>query len=116
MKTVFGALLWACLTTLAFADENAIGFQSSTLQDSHTGRPLQMVVWYPTAATTTAQLIADNACKPGAQSLLEAQVPGDGIFCLDGDNGRAREVIQQQVTSLITAFLAQPAGRTTGSL
>jgi len=25
-------------------------------------------------------------------------------------------VIQQQVTSLITAFLAQPAGETTGSL
>lgn len=351
MKTAFGALLSACLTTLAFADENAIGFQSSTLQDSHTGRPLQMVVWYPTAATSTAQLIADNAlfagvaavpdappsngehplvvlshgyrgnwsnqawlastlahkgyivaavnhpgstthdrspeaaaqlwqrpvdlrraidrvtaqpdkfgrvaagriavvghslggwtaleiagarfdpdrfaqdcnahpqlsscsvydqmkpagtpdaktalganlrdervsavvsldlglsrgltdeslatlpvpalviaagvpsrelpaelesanlakrlpaassryveigdashftfmavCKPGAQSLLEAEVPGDGIICLDGDNGRAREVIQQQVTSLITAFLAQPTGETTGSL
>ncbi len=31
LKTAFGALLLACLTTIAFADENPIGFQSSTL-------------------------------------------------------------------------------------
>ena len=37
--------------------------------------------------------------------MLEEEVPGDGIICLDGDNGRAREVIQQQVTSLIAEFL-----------
>lgn len=46
-----------------------------------------------------------SMCKPGAQAMLEEEVPGDGIICLDGDNGRAREVIQQQVTSLIAEFL-----------
>lgn len=46
-------------------------------------------------------------CKPGAQALLEEEVPGDGIICRDGDGGRSRGLIQQQITSLITEFLAQ---------
>ena len=46
-----------------------------------------------------------SLCKPGAQVLLEEEVPGDGIICLDGDSARPREVIQQQVTSLIAEFL-----------
>jgi len=44
-------------------------------------------------------------CKPGAQVLLEEDVPGDGIICRDGDGARPRAVIQQQVTSLIGEFL-----------
>lgn len=48
-----------------------------------------------------------SMCKPGAQSVLEAEVPGDGVICRDGENGRARDAIQQQVASLITAFLEQ---------
>ncbi|UZE21368.1 alpha/beta fold hydrolase [Pseudomonas sp. B21-056] len=51
-----------------------------------------------------------SMCKPGAQALLEEDVPGDGIICQDGENGRPREVIQQQITSLIAEFLAQPPG------
>ncbi|WP_194791883.1 alpha/beta hydrolase family protein [Pseudomonas sp. UFMG81] len=51
-----------------------------------------------------------SQCKPGAQALLEAEVPGDGIICQDGDNGRARAVIQQQIASLVADFLAQPPG------
>jgi hypothetical protein len=42
-------------------------------------------------------------------ALLEEDIPGDGIICGDGDNARPREVIQQQVTSLITEFLTQSA-------
>jgi predicted dienelactone hydrolase len=48
-----------------------------------------------------------SMCKPGAQGMLEEDVPGDGIICRDGDGGRARGVIQQQVVSLIAEFLAQ---------
>ncbi len=48
-------------------------------------------------------------CKPGAVALLEEDIPGDGIICGDGDNARPRKVIQQQVTSLISAFLTQSA-------
>ncbi|WHS62571.1 alpha/beta fold hydrolase [Pseudomonas sp. G2-4] len=48
-----------------------------------------------------------SVCKPGAQALLEEEVPGDGIICQDGDSGRSRGVIQQQITSRITEFLAQ---------
>jgi len=44
-------------------------------------------------------------CKPGAQVLLEEDAPGDGIICRDGDSARPRELIQQQVTSLIAEFL-----------
>lgn len=46
-------------------------------------------------------------CKPGAVELLEEDAPGDGIICSDGGNARPREVIQQQVTSLISAFLSK---------
>ena len=52
-----------------------------------------------------------SVCKPGAQALLEEEVPGDGIICQDGDSARARGVIQQQVTSLIAAFLESSAAR-----
>lgn len=57
-----------------------------------------------------------SMCKPGAQSVLEAEVPGDGIICRDGENGRARDVIQQQVSSLIAAFLERSTGYKKDSL
>jgi len=48
-----------------------------------------------------------SECKPGAMARLEEEVPGDGIICTDGDGTRPREVIHQQITALITEFLAQ---------
>ncbi|MNN61453.1 hypothetical protein D3C81_1766870 [compost metagenome] len=45
-------------------------------------------------------------CKPGAVAMLDEDVPGDSIICTDGDGGRPRAVIQQQVISLISGFLA----------
>ncbi|MCU1758379.1 alpha/beta fold hydrolase [Pseudomonas sp. 14P_8.1_Bac3] len=57
-----------------------------------------------------------SRCKPGAEVMLEEDVPGDGIICRDGDSARPREVIQQQVTSLITAFLAPSSGDKADSL
>ena len=73
LKTAFGALLLACLTTTALADENPISFQSSTLSDPHNGRALEMVVWYPGATTETAQLIAANAVFVRASAVRNAQ-------------------------------------------
>ena len=49
-------------------------------------------------------------CKPGGEALIEESSPGDGMICRDGAGARPREVIQQQVTSLIVEFLAQPKG------
>ncbi|NVZ23711.1 alpha/beta hydrolase family protein [Pseudomonas costantinii] len=46
-------------------------------------------------------------CKPAAVALIEESSPGDGIICWDGKGARPREVIQQQVVSLITGFLGQ---------
>ena len=66
MKRAFGALLLFCLTTHVFADDNPIGFQRSTLPDASNERPLEMVVWYPAGATTTApKLVADNPAFVG---------------------------------------------------
>ncbi|MGY2290937.1 alpha/beta hydrolase family protein [Pseudomonas sp. SDO528_S397] len=71
----------------------------------------------PTASTRYVE-ISDAShfsflplCKPGAVSLLEEDVPGDGIICQDGpgEGARTRPVIQQQVTALIDAFLQHPA-------
>ncbi|CAK9890026.1 MULTISPECIES: alpha/beta hydrolase family protein [Pseudomonas] len=72
MKIAFGALLLAWLTTIALADENPVGFQSSTLADLHNGRALEMVVWYPSLATADTQLIADNAVFVGASAARNA--------------------------------------------
>ncbi|WP_097303107.1 alpha/beta hydrolase family protein [Pseudomonas chlororaphis] len=69
MKTAFGALFLICLTASALADDNPVGFQSSTLQDPHNDRSLEMVVWYPSATTATTQLIADNVAFVGASAV-----------------------------------------------
>lgn len=72
LKTAFGALFLVCLTTSVFADDNPIGFQSSTLPDAKNDRPLEMVVWYPSASTAKPQLIRDNAVFVGALAVPDA--------------------------------------------
>lgn len=72
MKIAFGVLLFTCLTTLALADENPVGFQSSTLPDSHSDRSLEMVVWYPSATTGATQLIGDDVVFVGASAVRNA--------------------------------------------
>ena len=51
-----------------------------------------------------------SQCKPGAQALLEKEVPGDGIIGVEGDSGRPRGLTHQQITSLISEFLLQSSG------
>ncbi|MGF6553720.1 hypothetical protein ABIA48_000100 [Pseudomonas sp. S30_BP2TU TE3576] len=58
MKTVLDALLLICPNIYAFAGDNPIGFRASTLPDKQNDRPLELVVWYPSATTATPQLIA----------------------------------------------------------
>lgn len=72
LKTALGALFLICLTTRAFADDSPIGFQASTLPDPHNDRPLEMVVWYPSATTATPQLIADNPVFVSALAVRNA--------------------------------------------
>jgi predicted dienelactone hydrolase len=57
-----------------------------------------------------------SICKPEAQAMLEEEVPGDGIICRDGENGRDRGVIQQEVVSLIADFLAGTPASSGGGL
>ncbi|EKK4003580.1 alpha/beta fold hydrolase [Cronobacter sakazakii] len=45
-------------------------------------------------------------CKPGAQAVIEAQAPGEGIVCRDGA-GVSREKIHRQLTAQISEFLNQ---------
>ncbi|RON45861.1 dienelactone hydrolase [Pseudomonas frederiksbergensis] len=72
MKTALGALFLICLTTSALANDNPIGFQSSTLPDPQNDRPLEMVVWYPSATTVTPQLFGDNPVFVGALAVPNA--------------------------------------------
>ncbi|MFA7942492.1 alpha/beta hydrolase family protein [Pseudomonas brenneri] len=72
MKASLGALLLICAATPALANNNAIGFQTSTLADPRNDRPLEMVVWYPSATTTTPELVADNAVFIGAPAVRNA--------------------------------------------
>ena len=48
-----------------------------------------------------------SQCKPGAAAVLDADVPGDSIICQDGEGARPRPIIQQQVITLISEFLAR---------
>ena len=70
MKNTLTALLLVCLATPVFADTTSIGFKNITVADAQ--RPLQMVVWYPTAATTTPALIRDDAVFFGALAVPDA--------------------------------------------
>ncbi|MBX2832541.1 MAG: lipoprotein signal peptide [Rhodospirillales bacterium] len=46
-------------------------------------------------------------CKPNAVALLEEDVPGDGIICLDGDPKSDRSTLHQQTITIIRDFLHQ---------
>ncbi|MCW8278516.1 alpha/beta fold hydrolase [Pseudomonas sp. PCH199] len=72
MKTVLGALLLICLNINAFAGDNPIGFRTSALPDKQNDRPLELVVWYPSATTAKPQLIADTPVFVGALAVRDA--------------------------------------------
>ncbi|WP_311881077.1 MULTISPECIES: alpha/beta fold hydrolase [unclassified Pseudomonas] len=73
MKKSFGALLLICLSSYVFADTRPVGFQYATLADPHNERPLEMVVWYPSAnSDATPQLFGDNPVFVGAPAVLDA--------------------------------------------
>lgn len=72
LKIAFSALLLTCLTTIALAGENPVGFRSSTLADTHNDRTLEMVVWYPSATTSATQLIGDDVVFVGASAVRDA--------------------------------------------
>ena len=44
-------------------------------------------------------------CKPNAAILLEQDVPGDGVICLDGDDATDRSDLHQQTITLVLDFL-----------
>lgn len=46
-------------------------------------------------------------CKPGAVALLEADKPGDGMVCRDGEKGR-RAAVHEQTIAEVIRFLAAP--------
>ncbi|WP_447785738.1 alpha/beta hydrolase family protein [Pseudomonas germanica] len=73
MKKSLGALLLICLSSHVFADNRPVGFQYATLADPRNERPLEMVVWYPSATTdATPQLFGDNPVFVGAPAVLDA--------------------------------------------
>ncbi|WP_336346508.1 alpha/beta hydrolase family protein [Pseudomonas monsensis] len=77
MKTALGALLLTCLIPHALADDHPVGFQSATLADPRHQRSLEMVVWYPAAATTAAtRLFGDNPVFVGAPAVPDAPPAG----------------------------------------
>ncbi len=47
-----------------------------------------------------------QVCKPGAEALIEAEDPGDGVVCRDGA-GRGRAAIHGEIATTIIRFLAQ---------
>jgi hypothetical protein len=44
MKAPLAALLLMCLSAPVFAGDNPVGFQTTTLPDTHNKRPLEMAV------------------------------------------------------------------------
>lgn len=45
-------------------------------------------------------------CKPGAEALLDAETPGDGIICHDGYD-RDRSALHDEIARRISGFLSQ---------
>ncbi|CAI8781218.1 Peptidase_S9 domain-containing protein [Pseudomonas sp. IT-347P] len=73
MKKSLGALLLICVSNYVLADTQPVGFQYATLADPRNERPVEMVVWYPSATTdATPQLFGDNPVFVGAPAVLDA--------------------------------------------
>lgn len=72
MKARLAALLLMCLTAPAFAADNPIGFQTTTLPDTLNSRPLEMAVWYPATTNANLKLIADNVVFIGVLAVPDA--------------------------------------------
>lgn len=72
MKAPLAALLLMCLSAPAFASDSPVGFQTTTLPDTHNNRPLEMAVWYPAATTAKPKLIADNVVFIGVLAVPDA--------------------------------------------
>lgn len=81
MKALLGLSLLSCLALPAFAGDTSIGFHASTLPDRHNSRPLELVVWYPSATTATPQLIADTPVFNGELAVRDAP-PAAGSYPL----------------------------------
>jgi predicted dienelactone hydrolase len=47
-------------------------------------------------------------CKPGAVALLEADTPGDGVVCRDGEEGQ-RAAVHETTIKEVLGFLGNPA-------
>ena len=45
-------------------------------------------------------------CKPGAEEILEGEMPGDGILCRDGGD-RPRAVIHEEIATTVIGFLSK---------
>lgn len=72
MKAILAALLLIGFTAPALANDNPIGFQTTTLPDTHNIRPLEMAVWYPATSTAQPKLIADNLVFIGVLAVPDA--------------------------------------------
>ncbi len=113
---MYRRITFITLLLLSAAASAGIGFRQSTI-DLPATRPLDVAVWYLTHALPgkfTRAISVPGAthfsfmqlCKPGAQAVIEAQEPGEGIVCSDGA-GFSREKIHQQLTGQISEFLNQ---------
>ena len=89
MKAPLAALLLMCLNAPAFAADNPVGFQTTTLPDTHNDRPLEMAVWYPATTTAQPKLIADNLVFIGVLAVPDA-APTPGKHPLVGALPRLR--------------------------
>ena len=63
------------------------------------------------AESTQTHMIPDamhfsflQLCKPGAEAMIEAEDPGDGVVCRDGGE-RGRAAIHAEVVGMVTEFL-----------
>lgn len=72
MKAILAALLLIGFTAPALANDNPIGFQTTTLPDTHNIRTLEMAVWYPATSTAQPKLIADNLVFIGVLAVPDA--------------------------------------------
>lgn len=72
MKAPLAALLLMCLSAPAFASHSPVGFQTTTLPDTHNNRPLEMAVWYPATTNANPRLIADNVVFIGVLAVPDA--------------------------------------------
>ncbi|MCG8707284.1 alpha/beta fold hydrolase [Brenneria sp. 4F2] len=72
MKFLFNAVIWSCLLCFPLLASASVGYRHLELADENNGRPLSVVVLYPTAINGVTESLGENPAFFGVPVIKQA--------------------------------------------